>query len=349
MIDLNREIPRIQSALANHLFKQYGEKLEAMELLHVVQRPYSVVAFLQLRISNDVRRLVMKSTVHHPINKDITRRENQAVVEYNILRTIYPKFQEVQKCSVPRPVLVFPEIETYLMEFVEGRSLGDELRYTRYLSSPRKFSVLREHFFHCGRWLKHFQEFTGVSPTGPEALNGILERCDHRLRLIEKSSDPRCPKNLRAKVTRLLDKQLRELSGREILVCGRHGDFGPWNIIANRDGISVLDFLGYQRDPVPVDLLKMVIHLEDEKKCYTSSAKRVDALRKSFLEGFGKLPSIPVQILIICEAMHRTVSLAGNIFNLKQRFHNQFEANVRIRAHIEWLTNEGRKRVLWPS
>ncbi|MCK5245044.1 MAG: hypothetical protein KAJ90_07215, partial [Desulfobacterales bacterium] len=149
----------------------------------------------------------MKTTVHHPVNRAITERENQAVVEYNILKLLYPKFETVAGCSVPRPLLVLPEIETYVMEFVEGKLLMDEFKFTRLLSAQTRFRVLKKHINHCGQWLKYFQEFTEIHTADFRALNGVIERAEHRLKLIEESGDPRCPKNLRNKVIKFLNEQ----------------------------------------------------------------------------------------------------------------------------------------------
>ena len=345
--DLERKIETVRTALADHLYKTENENLEKVEILNVKKRAFSTIIQLRVRTSRVTKRFVMKTVTHHPTNKDITERENQAVVEYNILKHLYPKFQEIENCSVPQPILVVPEIEAYVMEFIEGHILLDDHRYSRYLSSQDGFDKLRKAYFYSGKWLRHFQEFTGIRTADFDSLVEVIKKCDHRLKLIEESSDPRCPKGLRSMVMDSLHKELAKLSGEKILISGRHGDFSPINIMTGTDGITVIDFLGYKEEPFPIDLLKILVFLEDERMSLTCSKRRVESLGKSFLEGYGEIPHIPVPVLVICEAMQRIVSLWGNISNPKNHFHHSLEANLRIKKHVNWLINEKDRKLLW--
>jgi hypothetical protein len=347
--DITRKIEAAKIALADHLEKTENDCLKGFEIISINPRPFSTIVHLRMITPKVNKRLVMKTVNHHPVNRAITDRENQAVVEYNILRDLYPKFLKVEKCSVPAPVLVIPEIETYLTEFVEGNLLIEELRWTRRFSSKKKFIELQDHFYNSGRWLRYFQEITGVCEVGSEALNSVIERSESRLHLIGESSHPSCPKNLLGKVKTFLYDQLRELSGKKMLVSGRHSDFHPLNILVGKHGVTVIDFTGYQQDCVAVDVLKMMVHLEDEKRSLTASSRRVENLKDKFLEGYGKLPVVPLPALVICEAMQRIVSIWGNISNPKNHFHHYIEGNFRVKAHVSWLLNERKRRLLWPS
>jgi len=347
--DLDSRLKRIREALSNHLFTEKDLKLTDLEVLKVIKRGFSCVVFLRAHTSGDVRKLVMKTVVHDPVNIAITKKENQAVVEFNILKFLYPKFEKVEKCSVPRPVLVDPGSETYVMEFVEGALLGDEFRSARYFSSREKFETLNEHYHNCGRWLKHFQEFTGVHEEGAEAMIGVIERCNYRLKLIEDLKDSRCPKNLRSKVMGYVQEQFEQMKGEKIYVSGRHGDFGSWNIIAGPLGVTVIDYLGYGEDPISVDLLKMLMNFEDERKYLTYNSHRIETLRKSFLEGFGPLPIVPTPVLAICEAFHRICSALACLSSKETRFHRRIERSRCLTANLGWLTNERKRKPLWPN
>ena len=349
MFDLSDTLKQIRVALSNYLLEQEKKRLMDLEILNISHRPFSILAFLKVRTSIDSQKMVMKTTVHHPVNIAVTKQENQSVVEYNILRYLYPRFEKIEKCSVPRPILILPEIETYLMGFVEGELLVDDFRYSRYLSSRNGFQLLKEYYYHCGRWLKHFKEFTGIRYGGAETLNGVVERCNYRLELIEALSDPRCPKNLREKVMGYLYGQLSQLKGEKISVSGCHGDFGSWNILVGPAGVSVIDFLGYGEDPFPVDLLKMLMSFEDGKKYLIYNPRRIEGLRKSFLEGFGPLPLVPTQVLTICETFHRICSVLACLSSKEARMHRRIERRLCLKANLEWLTNERQRKLLWPN
>ena len=136
---LEHRLERLGPELAEYLCSVEGERLENLEVSQTLHRPFSQVVFLKAITTKTERSLVMKTVVHHPLTKATTQSENQAVVEFNILSKVYPQFQKVENCSVPRPIVVIPEIETYVMEFVEGLELAHEFRYLRHFSSEKKF------------------------------------------------------------------------------------------------------------------------------------------------------------------------------------------------------------------
>ncbi len=346
--DLNRKIEVVKSALADYVKKSEGDDLESVEIVGINPRAFSTITHLKVVTSGTPRRLVMKTVNHHPFNKAITDRENQAVVEYNILKSLYPKFEKIERCSIPKPVLVCSEIETLLTEFVEGNLLLDQLGYARYFSSREGFQRLKENYYDCGRWLKYLKEFTGVRESGSEALSGIMERIEDRLRLIEELHDPRCPKDLGIKVTRLFKEQVSRLSGEELLVSGRHSDFGPWNMMVGPRGITVFDFLGYREDLFPVDIIKMLMNFEDERMYLAYSRNRIEDLRSSFLEGLGTLPDIQKPVLIICETLYRVASVFACLASKGERIHRRIEKWLCLKNNLQWLRNQPQEKLLWP-
>ena len=79
--------------------------------------------------------------------------------KYGILADLYPRFASVERCSVPRPVAVTPEADGFLMEYVDGHVLADDLRFVHFASNRSGFRRLQNHFRDCGRWLRYFQQF----------------------------------------------------------------------------------------------------------------------------------------------------------------------------------------------
>lgn len=344
--DDNQRIERAKIQMADYFEKKEQDKLIGFEETVFYKRDFSSITFFKIKTMNTIRRIVMKTINPHPINQKIIDRENQAVVEYNILKEIYSKFQNIDRCSVPNPIMVVPEIDSFLMEFVEGEVLNDELKWTRYLSNKKKFAELEEYFFDIGRWLRHFQEITGIREDNSDTLALVLERAEDRLNLIEKANHPYCRTSAVKAVRLLLEDQIKKLSKTSILKCGRHSDFQPLNILVGGKGVTVIDFMGYQEDCIAVDLLKMMIYLEDEKWSVTSSFSRVKSLKERFLEGYGKIPDIPSPALVLCEAMQRIVSIWGNISSTGRYFHQYLEANYRIKKHVDWLINKQSKSIL---
>ena len=305
--------------------------------------------FWLVKTQRGLERVVSKTVVSHPENLAITESTNQAVIEYEILDALFNRFREVEKCSVPRPLVVIPELETYVMEFVDAAVLAGELRYARYFAAREGFDRLGEHYYHCGRWLRHFQEFTGSRRAGPQILDTVSERCADRLRLIEQAGDPRWPVALGRRITQFLREQQACLSGEEVLVAGRHGDFGPWNVLVGPNGVTVLDFLGYQEDVVAIDLLSMLVLLENERRCLTASGARLAAVRDRFLEGFGPLPAVQRPVLFICESFHRISTVWGCISQPGDDMHRRIERGRSLKDNRDWLIQLGKRKLLWPE
>jgi len=337
--------PIIHDALEKHYCHLYSVHTVKIELQQVLERPFSCTAFLAVTVLGTIHKLVSKTVVHHEINKSVTESENQAVVEYNILGSLYPNFIDIDRCSVPEPILLLPDIETYIMKFVDGIILSDLNKSLRYFTPKTDYSQLKEYYFLAGNWLKHFQKATGITSAGVESLDGVLDRCEQRLLLIQSSGDLRYPNNFRAKVMDFMQETKTKVSADRVLVCGRHGDFTPWNILAGSEGVTVIDFLGYKQEPLHVDLCKMLVYLEDETMSLTSSKKRADGLKEQFMAGYGEFPEQLSPVALLCEAMQRAVSMWGTICSKPRFIHHQWAANQRFASHLNWFKNAMRKEV----
>jgi hypothetical protein len=343
------QIEEIRAALAEYSLRTGRGSLQTCDVLHARQRKFSTVVFLRVRTSRGEEQLVAKTTTPHPENSTVKGCEQQAVVEYNVLQRLFSRFQDVAHCSVPRPVLVLPALDTYVMEYVAGTLLTEQHRHARYFASGRAFAALCDCYFHSGRWLRHFQEFTGKRLSGPECAGDLLQRCDFRLQLIEQSRDRRCPGELRSVVMELLERHYARLANDRIPVAGRHGDFGPWNILTGSRGVTVLDFFGFQDDPVPIDLFSMFMALENEARCWTSSRKRLARLRQRFLDGYGPLPGVPPPLLTICETLRRVSNIGRCLVQRTKWPRRQLEDHFSMKADIAWLLAGGRGESLWPG
>lgn len=338
--NLEKKFNSVKKALNEYVLDKTGKQLTSLEVLRVIERPFSDSLILQAKYNGQVHKMVMKSPTHHPVNKTVMEAENQAEVEFNIMSRIYPMFRDLERCGVPQPILVLPDIETYVMGFVEGRLLVDTLPAANYFASKSSFERLREDYFNCGRWLKHFQDGTGVRKAGPEVLEGIISRCEQRLTYITEANNKQCPKNLKSDVMGFMREQQSLIEDNSILIAGRHGDFGAWNIISDLKGITVIDYLGYTEEPVLVDLLKMLINFDNEEKALRSSKARIRVLRDSFLEGYGDIYQISVPVMKICETLHRTANLSIVVNRKYFRFYQELERRQRFRANLDWLMND---------
>jgi hypothetical protein len=338
-----------RSKLAEYLDVRHGETLRRLRTLRTYPKPFSVTIYLEAETDAGSHRFVMKQVLDHPENAYLGGEANRAVVEFDVLTRLYPRFERIEHCSVPRPVAVMPAIGAFLMELVEGHLMEEELKFAHYFAARAGYRTLQTHFYHCARWLKHMQQITGNRRAGVEGLEGVLERSEDRLRLIEESGDPRCPKDFRRRATDLLHRQVERLADREIIVTGRHGDFGPWNVLADGEGITVVDFYCFREDPLPVDPLRMLLHLESCGMNPANSPRRVARFRERFLAGFGPLPRVPRPLVTLCEALHRICRVFTAVTRQQSRLARRIQVRRCLRVDLDWLLDREPKPRLWPE
>lgn len=337
----------MEEALCGFLARSGRGNLVRLEVVQVIERPFSLIAMVKAHTDKQCYDAVLKKIVHHPMNIGITKKMNQAEVEHAILCRLFPYFKNEQHCSVPEPIAVFPEDETYLMAYVPGVLLSEKFKAARYFSRNRNFAELCDLYRYCGRWLRIFQEVTTAEPSSTDIFSATLERCEEKLDLISEARDPRCPSNLKEVVMADLQNELQKLSSEPILTAGRHGDYGGWNIIVNDNGITVFDFLGSQVDSVAIDLLKMLVNFEDEKRFWLYSKYKIKKLRQNFLFGYGPLPKIQRPVAVICETLHRVCSLCASVVHVNGiGLRRRYEKNLSFKDHLAWLYSKS-KHLLW--
>jgi len=91
---LKKKIEIVISALKSYNFPVENKPPSYVDILTIIRRPFSNSVILMAGFVSGSRKLIMKSVVHHPVNKAITETENQAVVEFDILTKLYPLFQD---------------------------------------------------------------------------------------------------------------------------------------------------------------------------------------------------------------------------------------------------------------
>ena len=142
---------------------------------------------------------------------------------------------------------------------------------------------------------------------------------------------------------------MRQSIERKITVAARNGDFGPWNILVGPNGVVVIDFVGCQDDALPMDLLKMLVYLETLDYGLPNSRRRIAALRKNFLAGFGDLPRVPAELALLCEAVLRISNVSGTVAAGRLPVLQRWERTRNLRRDVQWLLGETCRPPLWPN
>ncbi len=333
----------------NNYYKNCNDKLIELNVLRIQRRSFSITIFLDAVTTVGINKLVMKKIVHDPINISITTRDNQALVEFELLTKLHPMFCDSGRCYVPKPILVIPRLELFIMEFVEGKHLSVEFDNARYWGKPSDFERLAKYYYMCGEWLNKFHKFTGIETASSVVFEDLLDRCEIRLGIIEEMSKEDSLKGIRAKVINFMKQQLSLLANEGILIAGRHGDFGHWNIITNSESLTVIDFMGYTKEPIPYDIIKMLLSLEYWGYHVAYSKPRLNTLKMNFLNGYGSTPKVQQSVLVLCETYHRVASLYAILTNVIRRIDLRVQRYFAYKQNISSLNKMMGGHIVWPS
>jgi aminoglycoside phosphotransferase (APT) family kinase protein len=235
------------------------------------------------------------------------------------------------------------------MSYVEGSLLVDELRFANHLAHLDGFRSLERGYALAGRWLSHLREVTGVTDGGSRALDGIELRYRERAEMVRRSPMGGGYAALLGHIDGLMQAWRRSLSAAAIPTSGRHGDYGPWNMIFDGRRLVVIDFLGYQRDPILVDVLKILVHLEEVRSGFAASGRRVNRLKEAFLGAAGPLPSVPFELAAFVECAQRVVCWAGVETRSAQGALKRYDHRRTRERLLAWFASLPAVRPLWPT
>lgn len=330
--------PIVKKKLDDYFEKRNLLKIRSLKTIEIIQRSFSIIIIYEIEQQNQKQKFVLKKIVHDPINIKITKKENQAVVEFNLLKKIYPEFENIEGCSVPKPIIVLPEIEAFLMEFVEGEIFSEKMGNSKFLVSNSKFDELKKIFFLSGKFLREFQRITSVEKSECYSYNWLVEKCLDRIELIKRIDNyNKFPKELKNRVIDSIYSQVEILKTKKIKIAGKHADFGHWNIMVTPKGIFVFDFMGYSKETILYDLMKMIFSLNYWKNHFAYNNKKLIILENCLLDGYGGFPSVSESEKTICELYFRIETIYACLSNPGRRIDMKLMKYFVIKNNIKSL------------
>lgn len=183
-------------------------------------------------------------------------------VREHLARNLHRKSRRFMKAAtaefaVPEPVLLLPEANAMVMEFVKAPSAGSLLMRGFHSVEIRR-AVVRK----AARWLKWFHESNGVErlPFDPASYTGPLGKTTDKItRLSPKALDRGSMLgNQIASATRFAE----DLAGIVFPHATAHGDFTPFNLFIQEDRTIGFDFRANRTLPVPHDICRFLLYLD---------------------------------------------------------------------------------------
>lgn len=320
-------------------------KFESCQVVGEIERPYSRIHFLEVQSPSGRVPVVAKSTIRDPMNRPAWDRQVQAKVEFEILEHLRSRFETLPGLGVPRPICVLPELDTFVMERISGIALADEHAALRRLAPQPAFEILGSHYERLGMWLARFQEFTKPGSGDQSSLGGIAERVRLRLDRIAGAASSRVPRDFTRHVEERLVKLLSQATDDVVPIAGRHGDFGPWNVMISTSGaapsatseLHVLDFMGYAREPRPLDALNVLYFLTHEARNLLTSPVRSRDLQRRFLRGLNSQLKYSRPLLLLCELHARVYGVWDCLSTPALRMHHRWQQRKALKQDIAWL------------
>lgn len=277
-------IEQVLHQLENQLYPHCG-KLQTFEISSQNRFLFSEITNVTLSYPQTTKKVVLKRllTQNRKPNLDLSLIVEH---EYQILNYLYDRFSSHQKMNVIKPLAVLSEQSVLVTEHFPGDKLNALiLENLRFFHTRKKLTTMTNHTFLCGRWLKHFHDFTAKDEvvTLERAsyiadLNNIL-RLDERYKLNEK---------VRERIYQFVHQKFHRIDKQELGLVGYHSDFTPWNILIKGDDLRVLDFDRFSHRCKYEDLTLFICCLDAIKSVVGIFAKTIDTLKRAFLEGYGK-------------------------------------------------------------
>jgi len=349
-------IQRLHRDLPSILADQFGTKILALHPPRFVKRPYSTNAIVQVETREGTHGYFVKQIIHHPLNVvAFADQPDQASIEYRILEELHPRFVDIERCAVPRPIILYRDADAYVTQFVDARDLVGDMHLVHYGANRRRFGELLQNFEASGRWLRHFQGALDIHRSGEEVASYVLKRCLDRVARVEELGASWVDPQFADRARDYIESLFRRLDMSLIAVVPRHGDFGPWNTLANDNGITVIDFFGAGDGPCCEDLLSVLVWLDALKHGIANSGRRIDRLAQAFLTSFGPVRPQQTEFVLLCEAFQRLLRIVGALHSYaadkdrRATWPERIERRGNLAANVGWFQARPQRSTIWPS
>ncbi len=149
--------------------------------------------------------------------------------------------------SVPKPLYLVPALGTYVMEWVDGKSLTKKMR------DPSVFLRGHDWFESAGAWLG---DFHSAGPLRHQPID-----LSHRMAVLDEVSGTALPGETFLKAVSLLKRTAPSLAGHDVANSWLHGDCKSDNFILTQKKIYGIDIALVHENPVEFDVAMFLNHL----------------------------------------------------------------------------------------
>lgn len=253
---------------------------------HLV-RPYSNVYRLQLTAPASRFVYVKILTPGAKFERNPEKYLTRLSTEFNAARRLQVALQDEAEIAVIKPLAYFPEWLAIITEEAAGVTLADLInREGRFWPAAEKLEQLAKHCCRAGHALAAMQKVTSETPRfDPVELLGYI---DERLQRLVKSQEAPLSVADRQQIIKFLEHTIPAIPMQQLGLCGTHGDYAPFNVLATTEKITVADFTMFKVGSVYNDLTYFYHRLEGYLHKPVFRPATIQKLQGAFVAGYGE-------------------------------------------------------------
>lgn len=273
---------KIIQQLEKDLYPELG-KLLTYEISNQDRLRFSEITTVTLSYPQTTKKIVLKRLLarNRKANIDLSILVER---EYHVLSYLHNRFSPLKKINVIKPLAILSKESVLVTEHFPGEKLDALiLANLRFFPTSTKLTTITNHTFLCGRWLKHFHDFTTKNEAITLKKDSYIAHVNDILNLDKKYQ---VNKISRQKIYDFVNTKFHSLRTQQLELVGYHSDFTPWNVLTKDDELRVLDFDRFSHRCKYEDLTLFICCLDTIKSVVGIFPKTIDTLKKVFLEGY---------------------------------------------------------------
>ncbi len=286
---MKKEIDGILERLRREPERYFGTpRAPELHIVKKVWRPYSRVYRVEARQDAAVSRFfwVKMFVISERILKKAEKHLARIKTEFEVARELSEKFADSRNIHVVQPLALFPDKATVVTWESPGEPLSTLIEQkARLWPAQEAIEEIEQYMRLSGEALARMQALTASDELfDPAALRDYV---DIRLQRLVKLRSARFPETMRTQVLATFDRLIPEIPREHLRICGKHGDFGAFNILAGNGEITLTDFTMYSPGSPYIDLSYFIHRLQGFLHKPTFRPEVISRFEQAFIDGYG--------------------------------------------------------------
>jgi len=338
---------QIIDKLQIHLSRDYFDRDVKIEPTSIMHRRSSEIMKARLIFSNRTRNIFIKVYKLKNGSKDhLNMMQDRVKKDYEVTKFLNDSFTEYSGFSTAKPIVCFPELLAHVIEESPGQNFQKVLTTeARFYPKHQTLEKLCSLCYHCGQWLRIFQNVTQAEVKEKFNLDWMIEYVDLRLKKLVDNPKALFDQERRKHVLRYFDLQRKYINGSDLSMCGVHADFCPGNMLVNDTEVIGIDFAMYQCGSIYHDITHFYHQLELLLMKPIFRPIVISKLQNSFLKGYDENFDKNNPMFKLFRVQHITCHFVGILGIENPPLHERLFNKRIIKKHAKWLARVGKESV----